>query len=158
MKEGKWLEPRYTSKEIFEKLNLKNELSDFYFNLGEIYLLEKQYQKTLDLYLKGLKIDEQQGNMPSIASDYDMIGELYVEIGNLSEAERFFIRSISVSSKIDAPLELASASRNLGLLYKETGKKNKARENFRQAQEIYRKINHPDYEKIKQDLFDLSNR
>lgn len=41
------------SRVLFEKLKLKNELSDCYFNLGEIYLSEKQYQKALDYYLAG---------------------------------------------------------------------------------------------------------
>jgi len=140
------------SRQLFEKMKLKNELSDYYFNLGEICLFEKQYQKVLDCYMKGLKIDEAQGNISSLASDYNMMGELYVAMDNLAEAERFFNQAVSVSQKIDAHLELADAYYSLGLLYKKKNQKNKAREYLRQAQEIYRLIDSPEYQKIKQEF------
>ena len=142
---------------LFERLKLKNELSDYYFNLGEIHLLEKQFQKTLDCYMRGLKIDETQGNIPSIASDYNMIGELYVEMDNSMEAEKFFNQSVLVCQEINALPELACAYNNLGLLYKQKGKINKAREYFRQAQQIYSRIDTSDYQKVKQELLGLNN-
>jgi len=146
------------SQRLFEKLKLKNELSDYYFNLGEIYLFEKQYQKALDCYTKGLKIDQGQGNRPGVAGDYNMIGELYIEMDNLEEAENFFHQSILVCKEIKSPIELASAYYNLGLLYKKKGKINKAREYLRQAQEIYRLIDTPDYQEIKKEFLELSNQ
>lgn len=145
------------SRILFEKLKLKNELSDYYFNLGEIYLFEKQYQKALDCYLRGLKIDETQGNIPNLASDYNMLGQLYVEIGKLEEAEDWFNQAVSIARTIDARLELASVYYNLGLLTKQRNQKNKAREYLRQAQEIYRLVDTPDYQNIKQELLDLNN-
>jgi len=143
---------------LFEKLKLKNELSDYYFNLGEICIFEKQYQKALDYYTQGLKIDEFQDNKPSIASDYNMIGELYMEMDNSEEAERFFNQSISISKQIDAHPESAAAYYNLGLLYKKKGQKNKARDYFRQAQDIYRLMDTSDYQEIKQELINLDNQ
>jgi tetratricopeptide (TPR) repeat protein len=145
------------SMALFDKLKLKNELSDYYFNLGEICQYEKQYQKAMGYYFKGLKIDEEQGNLPSIASDYEMIGGLYLEMGNDSEAERFFLLSAATAKTIEAPLELALAYYDLGALYRQKGRKNKAREYFRQAQEIYYKINHPAYVEIKEELLQMSN-
>ncbi len=145
------------SRAVFDKLELKRELSDYYFNLGEICQYEKQYQKARDYYFKGLKIDQVQGNLPSIASDYEMIGALYLEMGNEGEAERFFLQSAATAKTIDAPLELAAAYYDLGALYKQKGRKNKAREYFRQAQEIYLKINHPAYTEIKEELLEMSN-
>ncbi|MCX5706636.1 MAG: CHAT domain-containing protein [Candidatus Omnitrophica bacterium] len=125
------------SRLAFEKLKLKNELSDYYFNLGELYVFEKQYQKALDCYLSGLKIDEFQANKASLASDYNMIGELYVDMDNFSQAEKSFNQAIEVSSQIKSRTDLAEAYRNLGSLYKRLGKKNKAKEYLRLAQEIY---------------------
>ena len=145
------------SARLFEKLKLKNELSDCYFNLGEVYLFEKQYQRALDYYMQGLEIDRIQENKPSIASDYNMIGELYVEMDNLDEAEEFFNQSISIAKQIDAQPELAGAYYNLGLLYKKKNQKNKAREYLRLAQEIYRNIDTSIYQEIKQILLELSS-
>lgn len=144
------------SAHLFEKLKLKNELSDCYFNLGETYLFEKQYQKAQEFYLRGLEIDLAEGDIPRIASDYNMFGELYVEMDNLDEAEKFFNRSVSVAKQIDARPELASAYYNLGLLYKKKSQKNKAREFLRLAQEIYRNIDPAIYQEIKQLFLELN--
>jgi len=145
------------SLSLFEKLKLKNELSDYFFNLEEVYLYQKQYQKALDYYTRGIKIDEAQDNKLNLASDYNMLGELYVEMDNLGEAEKYFNQSLLICQKINAPPELASVCYNLGLLYKQRGKLNKARDYFRQAQEIYRLIDMSSYQEVKQELLNLTN-
>ncbi|MBU1869819.1 MAG: tetratricopeptide repeat protein [Candidatus Omnitrophica bacterium] len=137
------------SRIIFEKLKLKNELSDYYFNLGEVYLFEKQYQKALDSYLKGLKADLAENNKFNLTSDYNMIGELHVEMDNLKAAEESFNKAVEISIQINALPELAAAYENLGLLYKGKGRRNKAREFLRQAQEIYHSIDKEKYQEIK---------
>jgi tetratricopeptide (TPR) repeat protein len=120
-------------------------------------MYEKQYQQALDYYQRGLAIDKQQGNKPSLTSDYGMLGELYMAMDNLDEAEDYFNESASLASQINARLELASAYYNLGLLYKKKHRKNKAREYFRQAQEIYRLLDSPESETIKQEFLELDN-
>jgi tetratricopeptide (TPR) repeat protein len=144
------------SQLLFEKLKLKNELSDYYFNLGEICLFEKQYEKAMDYYVQGLKIDEALGDIPNIAFDYNMIGELYVEMGNLDKAEESFSRALRVSQGADVQLESAATYYNLGLLYKQKGQRNKARDNLRKAQEIYRLIDTNDYQETKKELLSLN--
>ncbi|MCX5701599.1 MAG: tetratricopeptide repeat protein, partial [Candidatus Omnitrophica bacterium] len=144
------------SQALFEKLKLKNELSDYYFNLGELCLFDKQYQEAMDYYSRGLKIDQASGDMPSIAADYNMIGELYVEMGNLEKAEESFNQALSISSQVAAQQESAAIYYNLGLLYKQKGQKNKARDYFRKAQEIYRLIDTNDYQEVKEELLSLN--
>ena len=143
------------SRLLFEKLKLKGELSDYYFNLGELYAFDKQYNKALDCYMKGLKIDQDHGNKPNVSGDYNMIGELYVEMGDYLQAEKFFNLSIEESNMINIQPELAAAYYNLGLLYKQKGRRNKARDYLRSAQEIYAKINTPEYEQVKKTLLEL---
>jgi len=143
------------SRQLFEKLKMKNELSDYYFNLGEISLFEKDYQRALEFYLKGLEIDKAQGNKPGVAGDYNMLGELYAAMDNFSESAKFFNQAVLASKEIDAQPELAAAYYNLGLLNKQKGRKNKAKENFRLAQEIYSRIDQSCYQKIKQEIFEL---
>ena len=145
------------SRRLFDKLKMKHELSDYYFNLGEINLFEKQYSLALDYYMKGLKIDELEGHRLNLTGDYNMIGELYMEMDNLVEAEKYFNQALSLSKEIDAQPELANAYYDLGLLAKKKGQKNKAREFLRLAQEIYRKMDVPEYQQIKQEFLDLDN-
>jgi len=137
------------SRRIFEQLKLENELSDCYFNLGEIALFEKQYKKASDYYLAGLKIDQVQNNKVNLVSDYNMIGELYLEMDDLTQAEINFKLSASLAGEINSLPDLADANYNLGLLYKKQGRKNMAREYWRKAQEIYRSVDPDKYREIR---------
>ena len=123
------------SRLIFEKLKLKDELSDYYFSLGEIYMFEKQYQKAIELYDLGLKIDLAHNNKLSLAADYNMLGELYMEMDNSVKAETYFRQSKDVAKAIHAQVELGNAYQNLGLLYQKVGLGDKAKEHFRLARE-----------------------
>ncbi|MDD5409354.1 MAG: tetratricopeptide repeat protein [Candidatus Omnitrophica bacterium] len=145
------------SRKIFERLNLKNELSDCYFNLGEIYLFEKDYARALDYYSRGLKIDQEQDNRVNLASGYNMIGELYMEMDDLVKAENYFKDSAKLSEEIDSRLDLADVNYNLGLLYKKQRRKNMAREHWRRAQEIYRLVDLAKYQQTRQQLLELDS-
>lgn len=145
----------HKSRVLFEKLKLKNELSDYYFNLGETYVFDKEYNKALEYYLLGVKIDEAQGNKLNLSGDYNMIGELYVEMDKVAEAENYFNRAVEFSKEINALPELANAYSNLGLLYKKVGKKNRAREYLRQAQELYKSMDEEQYQQVKKELLGL---
>lgn len=144
------------SQVLFEKMKLNNELSDYYFNLGELHLFEKEYDKALECYFKGLKIDQMHDNRPNVASDFNMIGELYMEMDNFVEAEKFFSKSLLLCQKIKAYPELAAVYYNLANLYKQAGDKKKTGEFLRNAQEIYRDIDTPVYQRIKQEISSLN--
>ncbi|HOW43290.1 MAG TPA: CHAT domain-containing protein [Candidatus Omnitrophota bacterium] len=145
------------SQEIFNRLNKKEELSDYYFNLGEIALQEKDYARALDYYTRGLNIDLQQHNQPAMVVDYSMIGELYMEIEDPLKAEEFFQQALTIASRIDARLESAAVYYDLGLLAKKRGQKNKAREFLRRAQEIYKSAGFPEEATVKDLLLSLDN-
>ncbi|MEW6100715.1 MAG: tetratricopeptide repeat protein [Candidatus Omnitrophota bacterium] len=142
---------------LFEKLKLKNELSECYFNLGEVYFFEREYPKALGLYMQGLKLDQLLGNNSNLVSDYNMIGELYAEINNFKEAEEFFGRGVALAEELKVEPELAEVAYNLGVLYKQMRKKNKARQYLRQAQEIYSRIDQERYQMVKQEFLALNN-
>ncbi len=143
------------SKTLFEEIKAANELSDYYFNLGEVYLFEKNYQKALESYMVGLKIDQLKDNRPSLAADYNMIGELYMEMGNLAEAENYFNKTILLASQIKVPQELAAAYYDLGVLNKRTGNIKKTRDFFNKAIEIYHDIETSDFSRVTNELNEL---
>ncbi|MDD5255354.1 MAG: CHAT domain-containing protein [Candidatus Omnitrophica bacterium] len=144
------------SRDLFRRLKLKAELSDFYFNLGEIYGFEKQYQKAMDCYLRGLAIDRAQGNMPNIASDYNMLGELCMETKDIRGALGYFEQALAVCRRIEAPLELASVYCNLASVYRANNQVSKARESLRLAQEIYYPIDTLRYQELRSEIIELS--
>jgi tetratricopeptide (TPR) repeat protein len=145
----------HKSRLLFEKVNLKNELSDCYFNLGELYYFEKQYDKTLSYYLAGLKIDQAQGDKMNLASDYNMIGELYLEMDNFAGAESSFNLALAIAEEIRFKPDIAAANYNLGILYKKMGKIKKCKEFLRKAQEIYVLIDPLEYEEVKEEILSL---
>jgi len=102
---------------------LKNELSDCYFNLGEVYLFEKEYTKALDYYFKGLKIDQEQNNKENLASGYNMIGELYMEIDDLVKAEEYFKDSDKLAQETNSRMDLANVNNNLGCYIRNRGER-----------------------------------
>ncbi|MFA5310898.1 MAG: CHAT domain-containing protein [Candidatus Omnitrophota bacterium] len=144
------------SRILFERLNLKNELSDCYFNLGELYLCEKQYEKALGSYLAGLKIDLDQGNRRNLASGYNMIGELFLEMDNFIDAESYFNKALLVAEEIMSRPDIAESSYNLGLLYKKLGRIKKSKDFLRKAQEIYGVIDPLAYEEVKKEILGLN--
>jgi CHAT domain-containing protein len=145
------------SLRIFEQLKLSNELSDCYYNLGEICLFQKQYQKGLDYYFKGLKLDQKQNNKVNLACGYNMIAELYLELDDLEKAENYLKQSLELSEQINSRLDLANANYNLGLLYKKKGRKNLAREYWRKAQEIFRFVDMERYQEIRKEFLELDD-
>jgi tetratricopeptide (TPR) repeat protein len=142
---------------LFKQLRLKSELSDYYFNLGEIRLFNKDYQEALDCYRRGLAIDQAQGNLPSLASDYIMLGDLYLEMDNLKDAESSLDKAVAICGSLSLPREEAEANYDLGQIYAKRGQKNKAREFYRRAQEIYYSIDPAAYQEIKSALRELDN-
>lgn len=143
------------SLRTFNQLNLKNEISDFYFNIGEICLWEKQYQKALDNYLKGLDIDRAQANTPSLCSDYNMIGELYLEMNDLPRAEDYFKKSETLALEFKGKMELAEVSYDLGVLYKAKNQKDLARQYLSRAREIYAEVQTPEFKAVQDELLSL---
>ncbi len=142
---------------LFDRLKLRHELSDYYFNIGEIHRFRKEYAKAMDCYRKGIEIDEAVGCKFNFSGDYNMIGELYLEMDNLAEAEKFFQQAVSAAKDINALPELASAYYNLGVLYrKKNGQGSRVRKYLRLAQEIYRKLDMPGYQKIKEEFLVLA--
>ena len=77
-----------------------------------------------------------------------------MEMGNSLEAEKYFLNSVGISKGIKALPELAAAYYNLGLLYKAGNRKSSAKEYFRQAEEIYRRIDTPMYQKIRREFLE----
>ena len=144
------------SRVLLERLNLKDELSDYYFNLGELYLFEKQYEKALSSYLAGLRIDLDQGNKKNLASDYNMIGELFLEMDNFTDAESYFNKALLVAEEVRSRPDIAESNYNLGLLYKKLGRIKKSKDFLRKAQEIYGVINPLAYEEVKREILSLN--
>lgn len=122
------------SRRLFEGMRLENELSDCYFNLGELCLFEKQYLQALEHYQRGLLIDLRHDNKLALASDYVMLGELYLEMKKYPEAKAALERAITIATNCSLSNELTDAYRCLSQLYAAQGKRLQARQLWEQAE------------------------
>ncbi len=143
------------SKEIFEGLGAIPELSDYYFDMGELALFEKNYDLALEFYQKGLALDKQLDHRFNLSSDYWMLGEFYWETGKLTEAENYFKEAIFICREINNRPVLAGAYYDLGLMYKEIGQIQKAKEYLYLALQLYKGIDTPDYQEVHQEYLAL---
>ncbi|MFH1339269.1 MAG: tetratricopeptide repeat protein [Candidatus Omnitrophota bacterium] len=145
------------SKEFFESLGVGAipELSDYYFNMGEIALFEKNYDKAAQFYQKGLELDRKLGHRFNLSSDYWMLGEYYWETGKFAEAEDYFKEAIFLCQEIDNRPVLAGVYYDLGLMYKERADIQKSREYLYKALELYKDIDTPDYQEVRQEYLAL---
>jgi CHAT domain-containing protein/tetratricopeptide (TPR) repeat protein len=139
------------SKEIFKSLGAIPELSDYYFDMGEIALFEKNYDLALEFYHKGLDLDKKLGHQFNLSSDYWMLGEYYWEIGKLTKAEDYFNKAVFICRQINNRPVLAGVYYDLGLMYKEMGKNHKAKEYLAAALKFYKDIDTPDYQEVQQE-------
>ncbi len=143
------------SRQIFERLNLQNELSDCYFNTGETYFYEKEYRKALDNYLQGLVVDKTHGNRANLPEDYNMIAELYTETGSFEDAERYLIWALAAAQEINNPSETAKSYYNLGVLFHKKGRNDKAREYLLLSRGQCRQMDSPLAKKVETLLAEL---
>lgn len=140
------------SMQVFERLRLRHEKSDYYFNVGEILLLEKQYQLTLENYLRGLQLDLSVGDLTAVAADYEMIGELYAEMEQGDRAEEYFLKALRVVEGLQAKPVLASVCYDLGVLYKKNNAKARARPYLERARDLYHAMGVPDAAEAQKEL------
>ncbi len=143
------------SKEIFDGLNAIPELSDYYFDMGEIALFEKNYNLALEYYQKGLNLDKKLDHRFNLSSDYWMLGEFYWETGKLTEAENYFKEAIFICREINNRPVLAGVYYDLGLMYKQMGKIQEAKDYLSLSLDIYKHIDTPDYQQVKEDYLAL---
>ncbi len=143
------------SSEIFKSLGAIPELSDYYFDMGEIALFEKNYDLALEFYQKGLALDRELDHRFNLSSDYWMLGEFYWETGKFAEAEDYFKEAIFICREIDNRPVLAGVYYDLGLMYKEMGKGQKAKEYLSLALKLYKDIDTPDYQEVQQEYLAL---
>lgn len=144
------------SMRLFKELRLSSELSDYYSNMAELSVLNKEYGKAEGFYYNSLAIDKKLNNLPSLAATYAMLGELYWEMTDYPKAEENFYNSLKIHARINDPKGLADVYYSLGLFYKEKGSAdNEAFSCLNKAQAFYKNIDTPDYSRIQEEIQQL---
>ncbi len=85
-------------------------------NLGIIYDDKGLYTDAIDLYLKSLRMEEEQGDSIGIAESYTNLGVAHLNILDYSEAEEYFLKALDYFRRIGHNRLIATNLNNLGAL------------------------------------------
>lgn len=106
-----------------------------YYNIGNIYAINKKYDVAKKFYLKAIEVD------PGSARAYNNLGNIYFETGDLNKALECYNNAINLEPNYETPLYHA------GLIYKGLG-------DLAKAESLWQKvlIINPNNEVVKREL------
>lgn len=136
-KQVKWLTERISDK-----------ISDNYTNIGDIAFDQKDYNKALIYYTKGLEIDKLIDWQEGLAGDYRCLGKVSAVMNKNDRALTYFNESLEIFRKNKDEVGLGSVYKELGGFYFKNKEYDKSLSFLNQALLIYKKNNFPEVDEI----------
>jgi len=119
--------------EIINDINLQAIVFN---SIANVYQQLADYTKALNYYHKSLQINEECGNIASVAKNYGNIGLVYVNLSDYTKGLEYYEKSIQINLEIDSKGDLIVAYGNIGNVYKQLSENNKAIDYFKKAIQI----------------------
>jgi tetratricopeptide (TPR) repeat protein len=138
---------RTAKKSSYEMKFYKEHLAASLANKG--YVLENQSKmpQALELYFKGLKLQQDVADEKGIATSLSNIGALYWKMGEKEKAIEFSDQALKMKennakkdSSADYLNDLAGSMNNLGVIYQNSGKTDKALEMHKRTYALYSRL------------------
>ena len=133
----KYEETRQMMEEALElALVIDNSIlvSDCYFYLARVSMINGKYQEALEMNSKSLKIDSLQGNLRGLAHKHVLNGDIYLRDNNLSQASRSYDYARQFTEQLeDKEQTLALVLIRLGKVARQKGKTLQAIQHLREA-------------------------
>jgi serine phosphatase RsbU (regulator of sigma subunit) len=108
--------------------------------LSYIFMLKKDFVKSLDYANLALKVSKKTKNSHDIGWSYSRIANVLLETNDLSGAEKNYTSSINEFQKIDDKKSKSQAINNLGLLYQKQSRLDEAEKMFLEAYKVSKEI------------------
>jgi serine phosphatase RsbU (regulator of sigma subunit) len=108
--------------------------------LSYIFMLKKDFVKSLDYANLALKVSKKTKNSHDIGWSYSRIANVLLETNDLSGAEKNYTSSINEFQKIDDKKSKSQAINNLGLLYQKQNRLDEAEKMFLEAYKVSKEI------------------
>lgn len=97
--------------EINRKTGNKHAIAITYSNLGELYEVKKQYDKSIEYYEQSLRLKHESGDKKGIAHSLIQIADVYLHLGNIYKAEQHANRGLALAREISSPQLIQSAAK-----------------------------------------------
>ena len=126
---GKAIEYYLKALKLDEELGARNRVATHFGNIGVVYhamadsttkneiLRNELYDKSLDYYLKALKIEKELGNFALIVRHVGNIGLLNIQLGNYKDAEKYLLNAITLSDSLGFMNEKMQFENSLSVLF-----------------------------------------
>lgn len=147
LNEAKKLEAQAYKEGLEEKLKLDPENLNVYKALGRTYWKDKELNKAIDTYKKGLELDLTSKNPEDVSWVYENLGEAYYDNNQLDEA----IDALKMAVDYDPKNSFAYVY--LGLAYEKKSETEEAIKHYQTALQLY-----PNNETAKENLKRLEEK
>ncbi|NER80763.1 MAG: tetratricopeptide repeat protein [Leptolyngbya sp. SIO1D8] len=107
--------------EIYNLFHAKNgdsiKLAHSFYQIASIYKRQGNYQKSLETYLRILKIYESINQSYSIATTLNSIGIIYKNLNQDKEALEHYHKALDIFKELDAKIDMADCLSNIGNIH-----------------------------------------
>lgn len=133
----------YSTKalELAVELNDKKLQADSYFHIAHGYSLKGENLKSLDFFLKSLKIYSEIDNKEGISKSSNSCGMVHRIMGDYSTSLDYHIKSLRNYKELDDPRGIAQSMIYVGIAYRNLGKPDLALDYYNKALETSRDLN-----------------
>ncbi len=123
----------------FDSIGDRNNIDLILSNLGAVYTTNGDEAKSLEYYLRSLKVAEEIQDTVGILRAQNNIGVLYmIKKSTYDKALQYFQNALQLSEKINDKQNIGSASVNLGELYFSIGDNDKALYYYNKSAEAFK--------------------
>jgi two-component sensor histidine kinase/Tfp pilus assembly protein PilF len=134
---------------LFAKFNISYQAKS-YNNLGELFILVRQYDSARNNLIRAIKIKRQLDDLEGVARTQNRLSKVWILTGKLSMAEKELEETYATQKQLDDRVGMMETLNNLGELYLLTHRYNQSRLSLTNAEKIIRDIGTPEH--LKQNL------
>jgi serine phosphatase RsbU (regulator of sigma subunit) len=114
-------------------------------NLGLAYSKEGDLEKTMDYYLRALKISEQIADKKGIARHLGNIGIVYKNQGDYPKALNYYFKALKMAEELEDKNSVVRHLGNIGNVYSSQGDYQKALDNLFKALDVAKALGNKKY-------------
>jgi serine phosphatase RsbU (regulator of sigma subunit) len=126
---------------VNERYIFENHLCFVLQNIGILYHQKGKHDKSIDFFMRALKISEKIKDLDAKANILNSVGSVYKDLDENTVAIEYFNKSYSLYSKLEDLSGASSPLNNLGVIYRQSGDYNKALEFYLKSLDLKIKSN-----------------
>ncbi|MEO0556271.1 MAG: histidine kinase dimerization/phosphoacceptor domain -containing protein [Bacteroidota bacterium] len=133
---------------IFNGLDDPKGLSQALTSVAVAYHYLNTWDSAEYYYIKALKVRQEDGNMPKVASSLNNLGVMFMDMEDYQKATEYYIKAMEMREEAGDVRGVAITKSNLGLIFKKQGIYDKAITYYKEAKEQFEQLEQLNYVEI----------